>query len=103
MARATYSEIAHSIVSKNEGLARDKKFIVAPPSEPDEALTVYPPSSYYDDHGVDVFLEGNKAEMFIDGYKVFKLNSIQNVEAIVDGIFKVLNTVQSERAKEFED
>lgn len=103
MARATYSEIGMSIVTKNEGLPKDKKFIVCPPGEPDEALTVYPPSSYYDDHGVDVFLEGNKAEMFIDGYKVFKLNSIQDVDAIVDGIFNVLNTVQSERAKEFEE
>jgi hypothetical protein len=103
MTRATYSEIAHAIVSKNEGLKRDEKFFVAPPSEPDEALTVYPPKSYYDDHGVDVFLVDNTAEMFIDGHKVLKLKSIQDADAVAASIITVLDQVQAERAKELEE
>jgi hypothetical protein len=103
MARATYSEIGMNIVTKNEGLPKDKKFIVCPPGEPDEAMTVYPPTSYHDDHGVDVFLKGNTAEMFIDGYKVLKLDSIQDVDVVAGEIIKVLETVQAERAKEFEE
>lgn len=103
MARATYSEIAHVIVSKNEGLKKSEKFIVCPPSEPDEALTVYPPTSYHDDHGVDVFLKDNTAEMFMDTFKVRKLNSIQDAEDVAASIIAVLNEVQAERAKEFEE
>lgn len=101
MARATYSEIGMNIVTKNEGLPRDKKFIVCPPSEPDEALTVYPPVSYYDDHGVDVFLSENTAEFWIDGFKVRKLNSIQDVDTVAEAITAELEKIQAERAKEF--
>jgi hypothetical protein len=101
MTRATYTEIGFVIVTKNDGLTKDKKFIVCPPSGPDEALTVYPPTSYYDDHGVDVFLAGNTAEFWIDGYKVLKLNSIQDVDAVAESIITILETIQTERAKEF--
>lgn len=103
MARATYSEIAHVIVAKNEGLPKNKKFIVCPPSEPDEALTIYPPTSYYDDYGVDVFLKDNTAEMFIDGEKMGRLNSIQDADAVAASIIAVLDQVQADRAKEFEE
>lgn len=103
MTRATYSEIASIIVAKNEGLPKDKKFIVCPPSEQDEALTVYPPTSYYDDQGVDIFLTGNTAELFVDGYKVKRLDSIQDAAAVASSIISVLEEEQAARAKEHEE
>lgn len=103
MTRATYFEIGLAIVTKNEGLPKDKKFTVCPPGEPDEAMTVYPPKSYYDDYGVDVFIKDNTAEMFIDGYKMKRLNSIQDADAVAASIIEVLDQVQAERAKEFEE
>lgn len=105
MTRATYHEIASIIVAKNEGLSKDKKFIVCPPSatEPDEALTVYPPTSYYDDHGVDIFLKGNTAELFVDGYKVKKLDSIQDASVVASAIIAVHDEEQAARAKEHEE
>lgn len=103
MARATYTEIATIIVTKNDGLIKNKKFIVCPPSEPDEALTVYPPTSYHDDHGVDVFLKGNTAEFWIDGYKSRKLDSIQDANAVAEAVIAELEAIQTERAKEFEE
>lgn len=101
MARATYSEIATVIVTKNDGLPKEKKFIVCPPAGPDEALTVYPPSSYYDDHGVDLFLSENTAELWIDGYKARKLHSIQDAHTVAAAIIIELDSIQAERAKEF--
>jgi hypothetical protein len=103
MTRATYHDIASIIITQNEGLPKDKKFIVCPPSEPDEALTVYPPTSYYDDHGVDIFLKGNTAELFVDGYKVKKLDSIQDAAAVATSIIDVLDEEQAARAKEHEE
>lgn len=86
MARATYMDIATVIVTNNEGLPRNKKFIVCPPSNGEECLTVYPPTSYKQDYGIDVFLKDNTAELWQDGYKLSKLNSIQDASKVAAAI-----------------
>lgn len=100
MPRATYYEIAEVIVTRNDGLTKDKKFIVCPPSGPDEALTVYPPRSYHDDHGVDVFLSENKAEFWIDGYKSRTLHSIQDAHTVAAAVIIELEAIQADRVRE---
>lgn len=95
MARATYDEIAELIKKEYP------KFIVCPPVEDDMALTVYPPESYYDDHGVDVFLSGNTAEFWIDGFKARKITGTSNASVLATSIISELEAIQTERAKEF--
>lgn len=94
MARATYEEIASAVVAKNEGLTRNNKFIVVPPFEKDMALTVYPPKSYLQDYGIDVFLKENTAELWQDGYKLRKLNSIQDASKVADAIIEEIEKTE---------
>lgn len=96
MTRATYEDIALIIVTGNEGKPRNKKFIVCPPSglEPDEALTVYPPRAYSTDFGIDVYLEGNTAELWQDGYKIRKLNSIQDANKVAAVIIEEIEKTE---------
>lgn len=96
MARATYTEIASAIFAKG------KKFIVVPPRDEDEGMTVYPPRTYLTDYGVDVLLIGNTAEMWLDGYRVRKLKSIQNAELVADAIIAELEKVQAAQKAELE-
>lgn len=96
MARATYEEIAEAVVRK------ELKFIVVPPFEEDMALTVYPPSTYLTDYGIDVFLKDNTAEFWLDGYKLRKLNSIQDATAVADAIIEELEKIQAVQKAEHE-
>lgn len=96
MTRATYEDIALVIVTRNEELTRNKKFIVCPPSglEPDEALTVYPPRSFNTEYGIDVYLDGNTAELWLDGYRIRKLNSIQDANKVADVIIEEIEKTE---------
>jgi hypothetical protein len=96
MARATYEDLALIIVTGNEGKPRNKKYIVCPPSasEPDMALTVYPPTSYRHDLGIDVYFDGNTAELWQDGYKLRKLNSIQDADAVAKVIIEEIEKTE---------
>lgn len=96
MARATYEDLALIIVTSNEGKPRNKKYIVCPPSatEPDEALTVYPPTSYRHDLGIDIYLDGNTAELWQDGYKIRKLKSIQDANAVANAIIEEIEKTE---------
>lgn len=96
MARATYNDIALAVVNKGQ------KFIVVPPVDEDTALTVYPPSTYLTDYGIDVFLKANTAELWLDGYKVRKLNSIQDATAVADAIIEELEKIQADQKAELE-
>lgn len=96
MARATYEENALIIVNGNEGKTRNEKFIVVPPSpsEPDMALTVYPPIGYRHDLGIDVFLKDNTAELWQDGYRLRKLNSIQDAAKVAAVIIEEIEKTE---------
>jgi hypothetical protein len=94
MTRATYTDIASAIFAKQDGLKRDQKFIVVPPVEEDMALTVYPPTSYLQDYGIDVFLMGNTAELWQDGYKLRKLNSIQDATVVAEAILEAIENTE---------
>lgn len=94
MTRATYADLALIIVTGNEGKPRNKKYIVCPSSADDEAMTVYPPTSYRHDLGIDVYLEGNTAELWQDGYKIRKLNSIQDADAVAKVIIEEIEKTE---------
>lgn len=95
MARATYTEIATVILEKQTGWKKKDKFIVIPPEQADMALTVYPPTSYNQDYGIDVYLSDNTAELWLDGYCIRKLNSIQDATKVAEIIIEELE--KSER------
>lgn len=84
MARATYEDIA--VVLKEEF----PKFIVCMPEADDECLSVYPPRSFHRDLGIDVWLSGNTAELWMEDIKVNKLKSIQDAAAVARAITKEL-------------
>lgn len=84
MARATYEEISAALKEEFP------KFIVAMPEEADECMTVYPPRTFHSDFGVDVWLEGNTAEFWMDGIKIRKLKTIQDAVVVARAITKEL-------------
>lgn len=94
MARATYMEIATVIVTNNDALTKADKFIVCLPSSDEECLTVYPPTSYKQDYGIDIYLSDNTAEIWQDGYKIRKLNSIQDATVVADAIIEEIKKTE---------
>lgn len=96
MARATYTEIAEAVEAKGQ------KFIVVLPRDDEEGMTVYPPKTYLTDYGVDVLLMDNTANLWMDGYRIGKVKSIQNAELVADAIIAELEKVQADQIAELE-
>lgn len=89
MARDYYYEVAE--VFKNDYPA----FIVCPPETYEEAMSVYPPKDYHDDHGIDLFIDGNTAEFWCDGERLGLMSKIDTPTAVAEFLVKELNKIQA--------
>lgn len=96
MTRATYTDIAQAV------FAKDRKFIVVPPRDGDEGMTVYPPSTFLTDYGVDILLKDNTAKLWIDGFLVKTIRSIQDAEVIANAAIAELDKIQANQIAELE-
>lgn len=77
-------------------------YTVIGPIDEDDFLTVYPPRSFSQDFGVDVYLESKSVEFWMDGYRIFKIWSVHSVQLIVDTIIAELDRTEAEFRKENE-
>lgn len=76
----------------------DPKLIVINRDDDDDdtALTVYPPKSYHNDYGLDVFISGAGIEMYMDGFRMHRMKL--NVEAgdVAAHIKQIMEEVEAE-------
>lgn len=96
MARFTYDALADSLTKEFP------TFTVCPPREEDEALTVYPPEAYYDDYGIDIFIQGTSVEMWMDGEKLKAPKSFPDADAAAKSAVATLEARQAWFVKEYE-
>lgn len=96
MTRATYTDIAHAV------FAKERKFLVCPPREGEDGMTVYPPTTFLTDYGVDIILKDNTAKLWMDGFLVKTIRSIQDADVIATAAIAELDRIQAERKAELE-
>lgn len=92
MARATLKEISEAVEAKRPGMV-----ICLNKDDGEETLSVY--ASNTDDMApmADIFLDGNTAEFWTDGYRGRKLKSIQDAGKVADELLGYFDELESYR------